>query len=76
MIALTQEMSVAIACPGEELIEIDTVCDNMYVVLRGHLELLVHGTVMSVMTDGACIGSVCECWLASGECGMIDGILD
>ena len=56
MIALTQEMSAAMACPGEELIVFNSVSDSMYVVLRGSLEVIVGGEVMSILSKGSCFG--------------------
>ena len=57
MIALTQNMVMAVACPNEVLLRKGFVATSMYVVLRGKLEVLLQGgRLLSVYTTGACFG--------------------
>ena len=65
MIALTQKMIMAVACPNEVLTHAGVPVQCMYVVLRGQLEVLASGgLVISSLSGGACFN---EQSLASGE---------
>lgn len=57
MIALTQKMEMAVACPNEVMMSKGIAAKHMYVVLRGRLEVLNDGgAVKTEYVAGSCFG--------------------
>lgn len=56
--ALTQKMEPVSTSIGEMLVRQGEVCDGLYIVLKGRLELANNGKVMEEIGKGACIGEM------------------
>lgn len=54
--ALTQKMEPVNTSVGETLVRQGEVCDGLYIVLKGSLEVTVHGSRVAEIGKGSCIG--------------------
>lgn len=54
--ALTQKMEPISTSVGETLVKQGEVCDGLYIVLKGKLDVSFNGNTVDALTQGSCIG--------------------